>query len=89
MDQNKISEIPYAISSLQNLTELRMQRNKITYIPDSLSKCKKLEELNLWYNRVSELPNSISKLENIMICLNGNKIKKIPDNLKHMRIYLN
>jgi len=74
-----LSEIPYEISNLKNLTYLSLKSNNITQLPKTISKLKSLENLILDNNQFTKVPDSIIELPRLQnLYMKNNKISKIP-----------
>ena len=75
VDHNKIVALPYAISSLRNLTVLQASSNQLRELPDTIGMLSRLEELLVFDNNIRTLPTEIGflfKLE--MLGIEGNPL---------------
>ncbi|XP_071960197.1 uncharacterized protein [Antedon mediterranea] len=81
---NKLTEIPYAVSSLRTLQVLQLYQNQITSLENNpFVGLDSLQFLNLHDNQISKIEGTVflrnPELSNIY--LNANKIQSIPANL--------
>lgn len=65
LSSNKITQLPYDIRYLVNLTELHIQNNLIKIIPDSIQYMEGLQVLDLSSNKLRNLTPSLGKLKNL------------------------
>ena len=75
VDNNKLTVLPYAISSLRNLTHLQASSNQLRELPDSIGMLSKLEQLLVFDNRIQTLPNELGYLFKLeMLGIEGNPL---------------
>lgn len=65
LSSNKITQLPYDIRYLVNLTELHIQNNLIKIIPDSIQYMEGLQVLDLSSNKLRNLTPSLGMLKNL------------------------
>ncbi len=70
--QNKLSDLPHYLESLENLTHIYLNKNEFCYIPSCLLKMKKLQILTLEGNPIIDADilkfgNDFGKLKNFLI----------------------
>ena len=76
VDNNKICELPPAISSLRNLTHLQASGNQLRGLPDSIGMLSKLEQLLVFDNHIQMLPSEIGYLSKLEILgIEGNPLE--------------
>jgi len=86
LSNNRLLELPPAISLYSMLKSLNCDDNKIEQVSDELYKLKRLETLNLGNNRVLSIPPTIGALTALRtINLSGNKIDTFPLGLTQCR----
>lgn len=75
VDGNRLSTLPFAISSLRHLTVLQASNNQIQEIPHSIGMLSRLEQLLLFDNHIRNLPLEIGFLFNLeMLGIEGNPL---------------
>ncbi|WP_143288141.1 COR domain-containing protein, partial [Calothrix rhizosoleniae] len=83
---NKLTNVPDAISQLQQLTILDLSFNKLTNVPDVISKLQKLTSLDLSRNQLTNVPDAIIQLQNLTtLYLSGNKLTSFPNTISQLQ----
>jgi CCR4-NOT transcription complex subunit 6 len=62
VDGNRLSSLPFAISSLRSLTHLQASNNQIRELPETIGMLTRLEQLLLFDNQIRMLPPEIGYL---------------------------
>ena len=80
--RNKITQLPDAISRLQNLQHLDLSSNQLTKLPETLAQLPRLQHLDISNNKLSELPPVICQLPNLQLLdMSNNEIKNLPEQI--------
>jgi len=80
--QDRLTEIPAALTQLTNLQELKLSFNALTTIPDTLAKLTSLKKLDLSNNPLTTVPEALAQLTNLQVLdLSGTRLTAIPDAL--------
>ena len=75
IDNNKLSLLPFGISSLRHLTHLQASNNQIRELPESIGMLSKLEQLLVFDNQLRTLPSGIGYLYKLeMLGIEGNPL---------------
>ncbi|MBN3312193.1 LRC20 protein, partial [Atractosteus spatula] len=56
LEGNKLTQLPEATGSMENLTSINLARNKFSVFPEELTCIKMLKKINLEGNEITELP---------------------------------
>jgi len=76
---NRLSEVPRAISQLQSLRELNLSGNLLTTLPEELFQLTQLSVLDLSINRLLCIPSYISQLTCLEdLLLSYNELSELP-----------
>lgn len=83
LSDNKLTEIPETILSLENLKKLNASNNEISEIPDNIHRCSSLFNLDFSYNNLTTLDYEMIWDEGARwkINVDGNSIS--PDKIRH------
>ena len=82
---NQIKFLPDFFKDLKNLQSLDLSYNKLEEFPSVLFKMTSLERLELYVNEIEEIPEEIINLTNLRNFSYGEKSKKFPEVLCHMK----
>ena len=83
---NQLSQLPEAITKLQNLTMLDLRDNQFSQLPEAISKLQNLTSVNLWNNQLSQLPEAITKLQNLTwLNLGSNQLSQLPEAISKLQ----
>ena len=75
VDNNKLYELPAAISSLRSLTHLQASGNQLRGLPESIGMLSKLEQLLVFDNHIRMLPPEVGYLFKLeMLGIEGNPL---------------
>eukprot|EP00438_Fugacium_kawagutii_P008200 Skav229043 [mRNA] locus=scaffold2828:38139:43017:+ [translate_table: standard] len=86
VNNNQLTQVPSAISSLQNLVRLDLSYNQLAALPPWLGNLGKLNRLYLQVNRIVSLPESIQQLLSLsVLMLNDNRLSQLPESIGQMR----
>jgi internalin A len=81
----RMTELPYWIGDLTDLTELNFNGNQLTRLPGSIGNLTNLTTLRLRDNRLTQLPESIVHLARLTeLDLEGNQLTELPDSIGHL-----
>ena len=84
VDNNKICELPQAISGLRNLTHLQASGNQLRSLPNSIGMLSKLEQLLVFDNHIHVLPSEVGYLSKLnLLGIEGNPLD---DNTKEFLV---
>nr|XP_039247752.1 leucine-rich repeat-containing protein 40-like [Styela clava] len=85
LHDNKLSQLPSVIGSLEVLEKLDVSHNELESLPSELSMLERLSTFLLHHNQISHLPDDIGQLSYLRV-LNAshNKLQAIPRNLASM-----
>ena len=90
---NQLTQLPYTIGNLTNLTSLDLQYNQLTKLPDTIGDLSNLTRLYILKNQLTKLPDTIGNLNNLRILdLFDNRLTQLPDSIGSLnnltRLYL-
>lgn len=83
---NQISDIPPAISKLQQLKQLDLSSNLLSDLPSEISSLANLELLDLSRNKLSSLPDNIGNLLNLRLFdASYNQLSSLPESFANLQ----
>lgn len=59
MANNRLTRVPGALFSVENLVDLSLRHNQLTELPPAIARCRNLQSLNISFNRLRWLPFEI------------------------------
>ena len=75
IDNNKLSSLPFGISTLRHLTLLQASNNQLRELPESIGMLSKLEQLLVFDNQIRTLPSELGYLFKLeMLGVEGNPL---------------
>jgi len=87
LEENKITELPLAITKIETLISLNLSKNVVTCIPVELTALSNLRSLNLSRNKISSIPEevfcSLSGLQELDIRFN--LISDLPPEISELK----
>lgn len=79
ISNNRLTEIPRAISQLQSLRELNLSLNYISALPDELFQLTQLSVLDVSSNKLLSIPSHVSRLVSLEdLLLSYNELVELP-----------